>query len=67
MHIDKTAPTCYSVSMRKIRAKEEKRERNEEYAKRFQTKKDVAKKRKGTFANWCRTAGHPANCRCVYR
>jgi len=51
--------------MAKINQKQEKRDKNEEFALKFK-KKQTDKKRKGTFNNWCRTDGHPANCQCNY-
>lgn len=50
--------------MGKIKQAEEKRERNALYALKFKKKRDDNKKKKvPKFANWCRTKGHPPNCR----
>lgn len=58
--------------MGKIRAKVEKRLRNETYAKRFLKEDEELKKKEkkspkdATWAKWCRIEGHPANCECTY-
>ena len=59
--------------MGKIRAKVEKRLRNEAYALRYKHEDDDAPKKKekkspkdATWANWCRTEGHPPKCECTY-
>lgn len=56
--------------MAKIRQHLEKVERNKEYAEKFKDKKkekEKSKKKKTpTYANWCRIAGHPSSCQCVY-
>lgn len=50
--------------MGKIRQAQEKRERNALYALKFKKKRDdTRKKRVPKYANWCRTKGHPPNCR----
>ena len=55
---------------KKIDQKEEKRARNEIYADRFKREDDEdkgkKKKEEALYANWCRVAGHPASCNCVY-
>jgi hypothetical protein len=51
--------------MAKINLRKEKREKNEEYAKRFEKKREPVRKQdkpKPKFANWCRGKGHPASC-----
>lgn len=59
------------------RAKLEKADRNKLYADRFKVKEEKSAEKKIRYphiqanpellwVNWCRTAGHPANCKCVY-
>lgn len=53
--------------MAKINLAEEKRLKNEEYAKRFEKKREPQQrgkkdKPKPKFANWCRGRNHPASC-----
>jgi hypothetical protein len=53
--------------MAKINQAAEKRLKNEEYAKKFEKKKEPQvrgkkEKPKPKFANWCRAKGHPASC-----
>ena len=49
---------------KKVNSALEKRERNEEYAKKFKSKKSG--RQPSAYKNWCRAAGHPADCRCAY-
>lgn len=57
--------------MAKRNAKQEKRLRNELYAKKYEKEdEDTPKKKRSpkdaTFANWCRMPGHPSTCRCTF-
>jgi hypothetical protein len=57
---------------KKINQKAEKRLRNEAYQEKFKRDDDAEEKKTSKskpvalFANWCRTAGHPASCSCTY-